>query len=331
MSLYTFQGLILDVRGTEDQPTRELEEVLLDLRWERTTTLGRNPGLLLSVRQHLEELPSAARGRVVFRDQWFCGLEHDDAFSLTDETSLLYLQPQRGYGKALLAPAFFAKPAVVRRHFWVFGLLKLLRPRGVYNLHAAGVINPAGKGLLIIGASGSGKSTLTIGLIRHGWGYLSDDTVLLRLQPQGVEALAVRKHCYVAAAEVPAYADLPLGKETTDLAGGWRRQVHIEASYPEQYVPRCLPQILLFARIVPHAQSALRPVDRVSALRRLLAQSGRQYFDRGTMAPHLELLRRLLHQTVAYELQAGLDLYHQPLTLVHLLTEVEGEGQWRGW
>jgi hypothetical protein len=218
----------------------------------------------------------------------------------------------------------------VRRYFWVLGLLKLLRHRGFYILHAASVLDTAGRGLLISGTSGSGKSTLAIGLIRHGWGYLSDDAVLLRLQPHGVEASAGRKPFYVDAAAAPAYVGLPLGEEKADLVGGYRRQVHIEEAYPEQYVPSCLPRVLLFARIVPRAQSTLLPMDQGSALRNLLAQSGPQLFDRDTMAQHLEVLRCLLQQTVIYELQAGLDLYYQPLTLVHLLAEAEGEEQWRG-
>jgi hypothetical protein len=42
------------------------------------------------------------------------------------------------------------------------------------------------------------------------------------------------------------------------------------------------------------------------------------------MAHHLEVLKRLLQQAVTYELRAGLDLYHSPATLVHLLREAEG-------
>ena len=88
--------------------------------------------------------------------------------------------------------------------------------------------------------------------------------------------------------------------------------------------------MLLFARIVPSAQSALRPLDHLSALKYLLAQSGPQLFDRHTMAPHLEVLKRLVQQAASYELHAGLDLYQQPGLLGHLLAEATGEAQWHG-
>jgi hypothetical protein len=43
------------------------------------------------------------------------------------------------------------------------------------------------------------------------------------------------------------------------------------------------------------------------------------------MAPHLEVLKRLVQQAASYELHAGLDLYQQPGTLGHLLAEATGE------
>ena len=67
-------------------------------------------------------------------------------------------------------------------------------------------------------------------------------------------------------------------------------------------------------------------LDRRSGLERLLAQSSPSLFDRVTMAPHLGVLTRLLQQTRAYELQAGLDLYHDPLTMVQLLQQAGHSG-----
>ncbi|HEX2524475.1 MAG TPA: hypothetical protein VHP35_20365 [Terriglobia bacterium] len=117
-------------------------------------------------------------------------------------------------------------------------------------------------------------------------------------------------------------------QETPDKAGRTRRRVRLEEVYPAQYMARCSPQVLLFARIVPEAQSSLHPLDRVDALRRLLAGSGPQLFDRGTMPHHLEVLKRLIQQTATYELRAGLDLYRDPMTLVRLLNEAEGAERW---
>jgi hypothetical protein len=55
-------------------------------------------------------------------------------------------------------------------------------------VHAGSVVTLGGDGLLLPGASGSGKTTLTAGLVRAGFGYLSDeagaiDPVTRRLYP----------------------------------------------------------------------------------------------------------------------------------------------------
>jgi len=56
-----------------------------------------------------------------------------------------------------------------------------LLPPGGFLFHAAGVVTPRGKGLLICGRSGSGKSTLAGNLIaRPGWHVLSDEMPAVR-------------------------------------------------------------------------------------------------------------------------------------------------------
>jgi hypothetical protein len=331
MILYTGHDQILEVRGKGQVLIGALDPLLRDLSFVRTQAVVSLPTVSLAVRRHDWRPCTPATARAVFRAHGLCGFEQGEDFYLTDGASLLHLRPSRGWAEAQLAPAFREKPAIVQRQFWAFGVLKLLRARGLYSLHAAGLVSRNGVGLLLVGNSGCGKSTLTIGLVRQGWSYLSDDAVLLRLQPEGVEALGLRKHCYVNANAAEAYADLPVGEEVPDSARGRRRRVCIEAAFPNRVLSSYLPQVLLFPRIVPHPSSALVPVERRSALGHLLAQSGPKLFDRGTMPEHLKVLTRLVQQTSSYELRAGLDLYHDPLRLVRLLREVEGEGQWPTW
>ena len=328
MILYTFHDLILEVRQEGEEIGEGLTQLLPELSLVRTHASGRKASLCLCVRPSRHELRVPLSARVVFQAEGFSGLEEGDDFYLTDGSSLFHLQAARGWGDAQLAPSFFTKPVVLQRNFWAFGLLKLLRPLGLYSLHAAGVVTREGRGLLIVGASGSGKSTLTLGLIRQGWGYLSDDAVLLRFHSEEVEALAFRKNFYIDASAAIAHSDLPLGEEAPDTSGGRKRRVCIEAAYPQQQAAGCIPRVLLFSRIVPRAHSTLLPLDRLSALKRLLAGSGPQLFDRGTMSEHLGVLQRLVQQTATYELEAGLDLYRQPSQLGHFLAEVEGEGKW---
>jgi hypothetical protein len=326
---YRFHELTLAVHQDWPETGARLGPVLQDLSWVRTRAQVHAPSLGLRLHRCDEGLYVPPMGREVFHAEGFSGLECGDDFYLTDGASCLHLQMWRGWGEVWLSHSFGEKPALLQSTFWAFGLLKLLRPLGFYSLHTAGLIAPTGLGLLIVGESGSGKSTLALGMIRQGWGYLSDDAVLLRQGHEGVEALALRKQVYIDADAAAQYADLPLGEEVPDRAGRWRRRVRVEEAYPSQHLSRSLPRLLLWSHIVPQTRSGLRPLDRLSALQRLLTQSGPQLFDRSTMAAHLKILKGLLQQTTTYELQAGLDLYHDPLTLMHLLQEVDhGEGRW---
>ena len=301
-----------------------------ELSLVKTDAVVTRPAFCLSVSFGSNGHRVPATARELFRANGMFAREDGEDFYLADDSSLLHLQPLRGEGEVRLAPAFFTKPLILQLNFWAFGLVRLLRQRGLYGLHAASVVTDKRLGLLIVGESNSGKSTLAIGLIRRGWGYLSDDAILLRREKEAteVEALAFRKHFYIDADVAAAYEDLPLGEEMLDNLGGRKRRVLIEEVYPRQYVPRCIPRVLLISHIVPQAQSSLLPLDRVIALKHLLIQSGPQWFERGTMERQLENLNKLMAQSAFYELRAGRDLYQNPLVLVRLLAQVEGAARW---
>jgi len=56
-------------------------------------------------------------------------------------------------------------------------------------VHAGAVVSPAGAVVVLPGPSGSGKTTLTAGLVRSGFGYLSDE--MAAFTPETGEVLAV--------------------------------------------------------------------------------------------------------------------------------------------
>ena len=281
MTAYIFHDLTLDVEQESAEIPTGLTELLQHLSFVRTSAPLTEPSLRVSARVNAAyggEVPRTARRMFGAAD--FCGVEGGfsgfdggDDFYLTDERSSFHLRLLRGEGHARLHPSFFAKPPILKQAFWVFGLVKLLRYLGVYGLHAAGVVMPDRGGLLAVGQSGSGKSSIAMELIRQRWGYLSDDSVLLRSRAAGVEALAFRKDPYIDADAGPKYPDLPLGPVTRDAFGRDKRRVCVDEAFPERRMDRCWPRVLLFCRIVPVARSALRPLDRLAALKTLLGQS----------------------------------------------------------
>jgi len=322
MPRYAYHHILLEVLSDGKEIEDSFDQLLQDMSWVPTHSLTQKPLLSLSVRrngQGIGVLPPHAHQ--VFEVEGFGGYKTGPDFYLTYGSSFFHLQYLEGKGVAYLASSFADQPPHLQQKFLAYGLVRLLRPLGLFSLHAASLLMPDGVGVLIVGSSGSGKSTLTIGLIRQGWRYLSDDAVLLRKGPEHVEALALRRACYIDANAAGDYPDFRLGELVPDANGGQRQRVFVDETYPGQTVTTCVPRVLVFSRIVPEKISTLQPLSRVDALKNLLTESGPQLFDQSTMTQHMEVLKTLLSQTTTYELQAGLDLHRDPLTLERLLTQ----------
>jgi coenzyme PQQ synthesis protein D (PqqD) len=87
----------------------------------------------------------------------------------------------------------------------IVGRLALRRYSYCMALHAAGLMAPEGV-LLIAGRKGSGKTTLSAALLAAGWGYLSDDTILLHART--LDAVAVPYSLGIKAGSWPLLAGL---------------------------------------------------------------------------------------------------------------------------
>jgi hypothetical protein len=320
MILYSFRTVTLAVETEGEEPAAGLEPLLADLSFVRAQDAEQPPRLRLTIHHgaNVSKVPPCARA--VFQADGLTVFAHEDDCYVTDGGSLLHIRPPYEQAVAWLAPNFPDQPGLLRQQFWAFGLLKLLRSQGLYGLHAAGVITENDEGLLIVGASGSGKSTLTLGVVQNGWRYLSDDAVLLRQQPAGLEALALRRPFAISVRGATAPPE-PVSPTAAQSPVSHKQRMNVEQSYPGQYRSACVPRILIFAHIVAQERSTLRALERKSAFQQLLAQSGPQLFDRVTMPSHLEVLNRLVHQATPCELLAGRDLYEQPGRLAALVAQ----------
>jgi hypothetical protein len=321
---YTFHDLTLEVESEIEESAADLKDLLRELSWERTSSLDKaNLSLLIRTRGQEPIVPPAASE--VLRTDAFLGFQSGNHYYLTDGASVLHLDSRRLRAEAALDSSFFAKPERLRQTFWTFGLLKLLRPLGIYSLHAAGLVGPNGLGILVVGESGSGKSTLTVVLIRQGWRYLSDEAVLLRRRGERIDALSLRRDIYVDEGDARWHADLASGPTRWDRLGKKRQRLAIEAIYPAHRTTSCTPRTLVFPRIASSPRSNFLPLDQKRSWKRLLAQSGPQLFDRDTMPGHLAVLQTLLLQTKSLELRTGRNVYDDPEGFARLFAAVEQE------
>jgi len=342
MAEYAFDNLRLRVEPAALEARADLPRLLAHLSWQRVSDAVDVPVRRLRIRIHEQVGKVPPDARLVLRTESFCGFERDDGFFLSDGETIFHLVQSRAQGDAYLGPSFFSKSTMLQDNFWSFGLVKLLRPFGLYTLHAAGLVSPEGDGLLAVGPSESGKTTLALGLVRTGWHYLSDDAVVIsrttdtcRENEAGadlpdIEARPLRAHFYIDSTAASRQPDVQLGQEVADGFGGRRRRVFLTGAYARHKVSACMPRILLFPRIVSHGKSELIPLNEVAAFTSLLDASGRQTFDRWTMATQLGVLKGLVRQAASYELRAGRDLYSDPSRLIPLLRQADRDGgPWR--
>ncbi len=233
-------------------------------------------------------------------------------FFVSDGYSYLHLQPNKKQGLAFLDDSIFCHPLLVIKKFLGYGLMKLIQSLGYFTLHGASLESPAGKGVVISGPSGCGKTTLTLGLMKNGWKYLSDDAILLKQKEREVKVFSLRKSFYIDASRTSHYSDFILGGVSPDSEHNARRELKIHASHARQYVPHTRPDTLLFPQIIDNKQSTVELLKPSTVFRLLIAESGGQLFDKKSLPKQIKTLKNLIHQTKCYTLNGASDLEQDP-------------------
>jgi len=188
-------------------------------------------------------------------------------------------------------------------------LVELLKRRGLYGLHAAGLCRD-GRVLLLPGTSGSGKSTLALALARAGFGFLGDDTLFLARRPEGpseeLKVLAFPDEVDLTDQSVAFFPELASLLDT-GLPSGWRkRQTRAEQAYGAEVVWECDPGLLVFPRVAGVAASELAPMPREEALLELAPNV--LLTEPGSSQAHFDALAELVERSECWRLETGTDL-----------------------
>lgn len=163
-------------------------------------------------------------------------------------------------------------------------------------IHAAGAVAPNGGCWLLVGDARAGKTTTTINLIRGGWGFLSDDHVVV--------------------------SDTDVGPSIE----GWPRPFHVDAGWAQGDIAgirkpvdpgefgadlwaRTAPLAgLLFPQVNADAPTRLHPLPPATSLSLLIRQTPWLLADRGSAYDLLALLGRMA-SLPSFRLSAGRDSY----------------------
>jgi hypothetical protein len=184
-------------------------------------------------------------------------------------------------------------------------LMELLKRRGLYSLHAAGLALD-GQGVLLAGTSGAGKSTLSVALARDGFSFLSDDTVFLEADAPGWRVRAFPDQIDLCADAPDLFPELRQ-LAADELPPGWRkRQIRAETVYAAPIAWEMQPRILIFPSVCDAPTSVIRPLSPEDALFELAPNVF--LTDAAGAQQHLDALAGLVSQCTCYRLDTGRDL-----------------------
>ena len=310
---FVIGGVPVVLEGDERQ-CRDLRELWEGLFNESLGAGGLPVFLTLQTEPHVTPF-----GEEVYAADALRVLRTSSGFFLTCGASSLSVLP--GEAATCYLEGFETHTLYEQREFFLLGLLMLLRPRGLYGLHACGV-QRGGVGALLVGSSGAGKTTTTLNLLRSGWSYLSDDAILLQEQDDGVEALAFRRG-FSCTPETLKRLGHP---ETVPESGAFgdpsgKRQL-TGAEY--DFVSRCRPTLLLFPRRGAK-KTRLSPLAPPLALVELCRHSAGIMTDQAVSRGQLELLKKLVQNAQSFELALAPDALAEPDLVSRLLDEIISE------
>ncbi len=196
-----------------------------------------------------------------------------------------------------------------------------LRYNGFHYLHSAGLYG-CGKGYLVAGNGGSGKTTAAASMVREGFKYVSDDSLLFR--ECGAEILLFpfysNRNFHFDGDLANRFPELSDGK-SAEIEAGTKVPVDISRKFPDLFTPRLKPHVIIFPSITSCARSVLLSLHRGEAFIRLLKQTILAV-DHAVARDQLRVMRRLVHQVISFELLGGRDVYENPKKLVDIIEAV---------
>lgn len=292
---YAVAGRLLFIQSFDPQLATLIERLFAGWQLTPLASLERQPDIQIAFTtgDRLPEVP-AGLDRFEVAEGGRCYTASDGFYLRFDNSSLKLEDGNPVRVSVLILNPNDAELARVTS----FAVCAALRRFGMFDLHAAGVVEPnSHAGALIIGPSGSGKSTLTLQLATAGWGYLSDDELLLSLNDGAVEARGFRSFFALA----QAGAGEPNGR-------GLKTCFEPSGVFATPRVSEIAPRFLFFTRLSGEENTTLRGLAQPETMTRLIRACPWASYDTAIAGPNLDLLSRLARGAKGFDLAAGKDL-----------------------
>lgn len=235
----------------------------------------------------------------------------------TDAPAEAVVHPQSAAVELRFTPEALLRFEMAERGFLLVALLFVLRRLGWYHVHGAALIDPAGRGWMLVGNSKTGKSTTTALLASCGWAVTTDDIAFLErdaasvavrgfrspiaLRDGGRELLAAQGHLPEGGTDMTRR--MKTGYTPEALGGRWTETV--------------VPSILLFPTIGAH--TSIGPMRPSEVLSELVVWSRWVLYETLHAQQHLDLLGQLAAQSQTFRATIGPDLMQNPSLLQELV------------
>jgi len=304
---YTFHGLRISISGP---PT---VSATIHKRLRQFLTDGHDPIDLTfefccvpDYGTHLVERP-LGRSRPVYKplkvEIVYFDIENKLYINYVDRVRVL-CDLNRGHARVSFLGSELDNLWFISHPMFTIPLTEFLKQRERYSLHAAGLCLDS-KGLLIAGISGAGKSTLTIALLRTGFGFLSDDTVFLTRDREGLRMLAFPDEIDATDETIRLFPELHYLLQLPKRPGWPKRSIWAEEVYGVDFVRECSPSVLVFPSVANAEKSVFRPMGRDEALFELA--SNVLLTEPRASQSHLDVLGELIKKSKCYRLETGRD------------------------
>lgn len=317
----TLDPIRVQVRSDDLAVGQRMQMLCAYFGLEPAAALASENRLMLQWCAHDGGLAIPASAMCIAEQQGLMVLQADQRFYLSDGASIVQIDPRAGTARGSIRATRCRPVGSFRQDLLLYSLLLLLRYRDRYGLHGAGVARD-GMGCLLVADSDCGKSTLAFSLVRQGWSYLSDDSLLLYQQDNHIVTRGLRRDLCLDAEAARYFPDIVSHWAPCPLAADNKQRLDIGACYAGQMMTTCIPHVLVFPEIASKARSQLVPVGRTEAFSRLLGQSLCVLFEPDRMPRHIEILTRLVQQASAYHLSAGRDLAREPALITAILADL---------
>jgi len=204
---------------------------------------------------------------------------------------------------------------LLSRPMFTLPFVELLKRRGLFSVHAAGVAVD-GRAVLIAGPSGAGKSTLAVALARAGLGFLGDDMLFLHRNGDGVTVLSFPDEVDVASSTAAWFPELAELASCTPEPGWSKHRLRAEDVYGSAFVAESKPAVVLFPRIGGKSDTTVTPMSPEEALLELAPNV--LLTEQHSSQAHLHALGELVRVCDLYRVEVGRDFERIPSLVADL-------------